>query len=214
MTTWRPRVSRRRVQVLLGALWVFDGALQFQPFMYRHEFVTRVLVPNAAGQPAPVARSITWAAGVVSHHLIVANTLSATIQVLIGVGLLVRATVRPAIVASLVWGIAVWWVGEGFGMLLTGKASPLTGAPGAVLLYGVIAVLVWPSGTPDDHFAAHSGPSREVGGRVTWVVLWCGAAVLWLLPANRAPGSVHDAIVGAAAGVPAWLSGVLGHAAR
>ena len=78
MTTWRPRVSRRRVQVLLGALWVFDGALQFQPFMYRHEFVTRVLVPNAAGQPAPVARSITWAAGVVSHHLIFGHAARAS----------------------------------------------------------------------------------------------------------------------------------------
>ncbi len=28
-------------------------------------------------------------------------------------------------------------------------ASPLTGAPGAVLLYGLIGLLVWPTSRPD-----------------------------------------------------------------
>jgi hypothetical protein len=144
----------------------------------------------------------------------VANTTFATVEVLIGVGLLVGATVRPALVASLVWGIGVWGVGEGFGMLLTGHASPLTGAPGAVLLYVVIAVLVWPTGTPDHRPAAGGGPLRLLGGVVAWAALWFGAAVLWLLPANWAPGSTYEALAGAATGEPAWLSGALGHVAK
>jgi hypothetical protein len=213
-TTWRPALSRRQIQVLLGALWLFDGALQFQPFMYSHGFVASILAPSAAGQPGPVAKSLTWAATIVSHNLVVANTTFATVEVLIGVGLLVRATVPPALVASLVWGIGAWWVGEGFGMLLTGHASPLTGAPGAVLLYVVIAVLVWPRGTADHRPAAGVGALRLLGGRVAWAALWFGAAVLWVLPANRAPGSIHDALATAAAGEPAWLSAALRHVAK
>jgi hypothetical protein len=213
-TTRSLKVGLRQIQILLGALWLLDGALQLQPFMYRHAFVTSVLLPNAAGQPAPVARSIAWAAGVVSDHLILANTTFATAEALIGVGLLVRATVRAALVASLVWGISVWWLGEGFGMLLTGHASPLTGAPGAVLLYVVIAGLVWPRGTPDHRPAADGDPLPRPGGPAAWATLWFGSAALWLLPANRAPGSIHDALAGAATGEPAWLSAALGHVAK
>lgn len=212
--TWRPSVGRRQVQIMLGVLWLFDGALQLQPYMYRQAFVTSTLAPNAAGQPGPLGASITWAAGVVSHHLVVANTAFATVQILIGVGLLVPLTVRPALAGSLVWGLAVWWVGEGFGLLFTGHASPLTGAPGAVLLYVVIAVLVWPTRTDDRLVDVDPAPLGELGGRAAWGLLWSGAAVLWLLPANRAPGSVNDALTGAATGEPAWLSGAIRNVAR
>jgi hypothetical protein len=47
-----------------------------------------------------------------------------------------RRTVKAALIISFGWILGVWAVGEGFGLLLTGSASPLTGALGAVLLYG------------------------------------------------------------------------------
>ena len=203
---WRAQLSRRHIQITLGVLWLLDGALQFQPFMYRQQFVTSVLAPNATGQPALIGRSIAWAVGLVSHHLIVANTAFAVIQVLIGAGLLVRPAVRPALVASLVWGLAVWWVGEGFGLLLTGHASPATGAPGAVLLYVVIAALAWPAARADGP-GDNESPIKALPAKVAWALLWCGAGLLWLLPANRAAGSLHDAVASAAAGQPAWVVG-------
>jgi hypothetical protein len=49
---------------------------------------------------------------------------------------------------SFAWALIVWWFGEAFGMLFMTMASPLTGAPGAVLLYGIIDLLVWPNGRP------------------------------------------------------------------
>ena len=45
------------------------------------------------------------------------------------------------------------------------------------------------------------------------LVLWLGAAALWLLPANDAAGSTHDAIATAPSGVR-WLSGILSSAAH
>jgi hypothetical protein len=60
-----------------------------------------------------------------------------------------RPTVKAALVGSVAWSLAVRWLGEGLGGLFTGTASPITGAPGAVLLYALIAVLAWPaSGIP------------------------------------------------------------------
>jgi hypothetical protein len=44
----------------------------------------------------------------------------------------------------IVWSVAVWWFGAGLGGVLTGGANPLTGAPGAVILYALAAVLLWP----------------------------------------------------------------------
>jgi hypothetical protein len=39
----------------------------------------------------------------------------------------------------------VWWLGEGLGGIFTGLASPLTGGPGAAVLYALLAVLIWPA---------------------------------------------------------------------
>ena len=195
-----PRHAVRGLQIALGLIWLLDGALQLQPFMFGHDFVTEVLLPSAAGQPVPLARSITWSAELVAHHLVVFNVWFAAIQVAIGVGLLARRTVRPALVASFVWVALVWSLGEGFGMLLTGVASPLTGAPGAVLLYALIGVLAWPAASE------RTAAAGRRAGRGMWVALWCGAAVLWLLPSNRSANSVHDAIAAAAIGQPGWLA--------
>jgi len=41
--------SRLRLpQVLLGVLWLADGALQLQPLMFGRSFVTGMLLPSAA----------------------------------------------------------------------------------------------------------------------------------------------------------------------
>jgi len=132
------------VQTALGLIWLLDGALQFQPFMYGRGF-SQVLTGLESGQPHWLASSINTAARIFNTPSALFNTLAALAQVFIGLGLLYRRTVKPAIVASIAWSIAVWWLGEGFGMLLAGTANPLTGAPGAVLLYAIIALAVWPN---------------------------------------------------------------------
>ncbi len=99
------------------------------------------------------------------------NTIFATIQLLLGVGIAFRPTVRFALAASIAWSLGVWWFGEGLGGVLNGGADPLNGAPGAVILYALLAVLLWPAdrpGTPASFIAAravgaHAGQGALAG---------------------------------------------------
>jgi hypothetical protein len=205
----------RIVQILLGSIWILDALLQFQPRMFGQGLVTDMLLPAAQGQPAPVAWSITQLAHFIRPDVGVWNFFFGAVQLCIGVGMLFRRTVKPAIVAMAVWALGVWWFGEGFGMLLTGTASPLTGAPGAVLLYPLIGLLVWPSdaatheiepGIPSS--AAASGPLGSGAPLIAWSGFWSLSAVLWLFPANRAGGSINSTLVSASSGQPSWYAHV------
>ena len=135
--------ARRVLQLLLAAAWLLDGMLQYQSFMYTRAF-GQMLGGTAAGNPGIIARSISWNAALVTHHLPL-NTVFATIQLLLGLGIAYRPTVRLALAASIGWSLAVWWFGEGLGGVLSGGASPVSGGPGAVILYALLAVLLWPA---------------------------------------------------------------------
>ena len=161
LTGWRPRLTPRVIQIVLGAIWILDGLLQFQPAMFGQSFITHILLPSAQGQPAPVAWSITTMSHFLRPDIGVWNFLFGTLQLLIGTGMLFRRTVRPAIVAMAVWAFGVWWFGEGFGMLFMAMASPLTGAPGAVLLYPLVGFLVWPTGRARDEEATGIASSAK-----------------------------------------------------
>jgi hypothetical protein len=207
----QPADVRRALRLALAALWLLDGMLQLQPFMFTRSFATQVISPAAQGNPAPVAVPIMWTAGLVGHHPAVLNALFAGGQLLLGLGMAWRPTVRAALAASVAWSLAVWWLGEGLGGVLTGRVGPLSGAPGAVVLYGLLAVLLWPT--------ARDGPfqaARAVGAgaaRALWLLLWGGLAFLALQPAVTAPQHPHDVIAGMAPGQPAWLGSLLDHAA-
>lgn len=71
--------TARRGQIALGLLWLIDGALQFQPYMFGKSFVTGVLLPNAAGQPRAIGTAITWIAYLVEPHVAVFNGFAATL---------------------------------------------------------------------------------------------------------------------------------------
>ena len=179
------RVTRRGVQIGLGLIWLLDGVLQFQTYFYTQPFLTQFINGMTMGQPRPIAHSINWAIGVAAPHLTQYDTLFGLIQVVIGVGILFPPTVRPALLLSFCWAPIVWWFGEGFGMIPAGTANPLTGAPGAVVIYVMIGLLVWPSKRPDRRSAADGGPIGELGGLGMWSVLWVLEAALWLQGANR-----------------------------
>ncbi len=223
--------TQRVLQIVLGLFWLLDAALQFQPFMFGQGFVG-ILQANASGQPFVVGDLITHLSSFLSPDIAVWNTFFALIQVAIALGLLYRRTVRPALVLSFVWVLGVWFFGEGMGMLLTGTASALTGAPGSVLMYGLLGLMAWPrsrtrSRSPrhgrghDDEpetdaalvgvasSAAAQGIGRSVTPLVVWAGYWSLAAVLFLLPDNRTPTSVHSAIAGMVPSQPGWYGHVL-----
>jgi hypothetical protein len=203
---------RRTLQLALAALWLFDGILQYQPSMFTQAF-PQMLGDSAQGNPAVVAGPITWSAGLIDHHLAVLNAVFATIQVALGLGIAWRPTVKAALAASVAWSLAVWWLGEGLGGVLAGTASLIDGAPGAVILYAVLAVLLWPA----DRAAEAPFTAARVAGpglaRALWLAVWGSMAVLAVLPAARAPQALSGAISDMASGEPAWLAWLDVHAA-
>jgi hypothetical protein len=162
-----------------------------------------------AGNPGVIASPINWDARLVEHHTVALNAIFATIQLLLGLGIAWRPTLRLALGASIVWSLGVWWFGEGLGGVLAGTASPLNGAPGAVIIYALLAVLLWPAdrgGRP----APFTG-ARAVGApvaRALWLVLWLSLAYFALLPANRAPQALNGLIAGMESGEPGWLASI------
>ncbi len=196
---------RRLLQLALAGIWLLDAVLQYQAFMFSKGFSQR-LAGTASGNPGVVASPITWNATLIDHHAVLLNTAFATIQLLLAIGIAWRPTVRLALAASIAWAIGVWWFGEGLGMVLTPSASPVNGAPGAVIIYALLAVLLWPAdrGTPAPFTAA-----RAVGApvaRALWLMLWLSLAYFALLPGNRAPQALHDMIAGMGNGEPGWLA--------
>jgi hypothetical protein len=206
--TWEAPDIRRMLQLCLGGLWLLDAILQYQSFMFTKAF-GQMLAATAPGNPAVIASPITWAASLVEHHGEALNTSFATVQLLLALGIAWRPTVKIALGASIAWSIGVWWLGEGLGSVLTGNASPVSGAPGAVLIYAALAVLLWPTdrGNAPAPFVA----ARAVGARASralWLALWASMAYFSLLAANRAPQGLRDMISGMAAGEPGWLSSI------
>ena len=203
---------RRRLQLLLAGIWLLDAVLQYQSFMFTKAFA-QMLGGTAAGNPAMIADPITWSARLIGSHVMVMDAIFATIQLLLGLGIAWRPTVRIALGASIIWAVAVWWLGEGLGAVLTPGASPLNGAPGAVIIYALLAVLLWP--------VARNRPVPFVAGRavgvraarVLWLVLWASLAFFALTPASRAPQATSSMISGMASGQPGWLAWIDNHAA-
>jgi hypothetical protein len=191
--------ARRTILSALGLIWLLDGALQLQVFMYSSGFV-EMLRDNAAGQPLWLESSITWSVHIVQRDLPAWNTLFALAQITIGLGLLYRPTVKPALVLSFAWAFIVWWFAEAFGMLFMMMPSPLTGAPGAVLLYALVGLAVWPARQP-------GGLLGVRGARIAWAVLWLFMGWLWLESQNSSPGAIAAAIKSAPSGM-SWLSSV------
>jgi hypothetical protein len=200
-TTTPVAVRTSAPRIALGVLWLVDAALQAQPFMFTSGFPDS-LATVANGAPAFVSVPADWASAQVARFPVFAGIAFILVQAAIGAGLLRRRTVRPALVASAVWALLVWWLGEGLGGLPT--ADPLMGAPGAALLYALLSVLLWPPRRvrPELPVAA-GGLLGWTPAALAWLVLWGGLACLAVLPVNRVP---QHMIAGMADGEPYWLA--------
>jgi hypothetical protein len=198
--------GRRGLQICLGLVWLLDAGLQFQPYMFGPFFVTQGIELSTAGSPGLVASSVNWAAQVMLRHIAVYNAIFATIQLLIAGGMFFRRTLKPAVAASIVWALFVWWFGESLGGIFTGT-SPLAGFPGGVILYALIAVLLWPADRTAGReliSPATSGPLGAIGANILWLVLWASFSYSLLLTDNRAPHAISQ-IFSTTDGQPGWL---------
>jgi hypothetical protein len=216
-------VNQRTLQCALGVIWVIDGLLKFQPDLFKSSFVSDVVSPMAAGQPSLVASTINHTATLLSHGTTAWVAVFGLIEIAIGVGLFFRRSVKPALAASFIWGAGIYLFGEGFGMVLTGRTSPLQGAPGAVCFYMLLGVLVWPRVDQADHrgrtgaasSAAGRGLLGSTGSLLAWAAIWLFEGIIWLFPFNRSANSITDQLTDAARGEPGWYAHFLtstGHA--
>ncbi|MFF9131321.1 hypothetical protein [Streptomyces sp. NPDC014806] len=193
------RVTRRGVEITLGVLWLVDGALQFQPSMFTRGFFVDMLGMANMGLPGPVSTVEYDLTSMLAAHPALWNALFAALQVALGAGLLWRRTARAALGLSILWALSVWIVGEGVGGLFMGGTNLLTGAPGAALLYALIAVTIWPRRASG---GALGGPVSTGGGVPGAPVSTHGGV----------PGASASGGVGARAGRSVADEGVLGGA--
>jgi hypothetical protein len=208
---WLDR-HRRALQLGLGVIWLLDAALQYQPYMFGKGFAQQIIAPVGPGNPAWIARPVHWAAHLTLDHRILADALFATIQLVIALGLFSHKTIKLALAGSIVWALLIWWMGEGLGGLFAGPQTPITGAPGAAVIYALISILVWPrdkdSADQSSESVATNSPLGTTIARVAWLVLWGSFAFECLQGVNRSPSGLHDTIAGGEDGEPAWLRAI------
>ncbi len=197
----RAWVTRRGLEIALGGLWLLDAALQYQPAMFTRGFYDDLFDMANMGLPAPVGAVIDHTAGLVTAHPVGWNAAFASLQLILGLGLLHPRSAPLARAASIPWALGIWILGEGFGGLGMAGTSLLTGAPGAALLYALLALILWPR-PAHQHTRPGGGqrPAHPTGGgsvagggllgarpaRWCWTAIWTGIAVLELEPANHA----------------------------
>jgi hypothetical protein len=201
-----PLITRRRLEIALGLLWLLDGALQFQPYMFSDAFFKDILGMANMGLPGPVGSLDYHVAKMLSAHPVAWNATFASFQVGLGLGLLWRRTANLARGASIGWALGVWIIGEGFGGMFMSGTSLVTGAPGAALLYAVAAVLLWPSSRNDGPAVADSGPLGPRLSKWVWTALWTGAALLELEAVNHARAVPSAQLANGADGEPQGLA--------
>lgn len=184
--------SQKLLRYALGTLWLIDAIFQVQPQMFTTNMINSVLLPTLSSQPVPVAASLHTIIMMITQHLVFFNLLIAVVQAEIGLFLLAGLWVRETVILSCVWALIVWYGGEGMNMLFTGQASVLTGAPGAVLLYPLLGLLVYPRKTPSSSSREYL-LSRERFHRVL-AGFWIFAALLQLQPYWWQRGQISQAI--------------------
>jgi hypothetical protein len=206
--------GRRTLQLALATIWLFDGILQLQAFFFTKSFGLQMISGMSDGNPSVVARPIAWSGTVIGHHAVITDACFALVQIAIAVAIAWGPTVKIGLGASVAWAVGVWWIGEGLGGILNGTANPLNGAPGAVMIYALLAVLLWPTdrgGAKAPYVAA-----RAVGAPVAnalWLVLWGSLSYFALIGVNRSSEGPFDLIRAEAAGEPGWVAWIDRHAA-
>lgn len=204
--TRRASVTRRHLQLGLGLLWLLDAALQIQPFMFTPAFSRQVISTAAMGQPGWVVAGVHLTARMMSAWPVATNAIVAVAQLLLAVAILSRRSVRFGLLGSVGWAGAVWYFGEGCGGMASGHASIVTGAPGAVVFYALLAALAWPAGAK----LHRTGDSDVAVSSIVlpiWAVVWVGGAVLQLLPRQNSAAAVAASVRDSAAAAPGWLAG-------
>jgi hypothetical protein len=197
MTKWH--ITSRFIQIALGLLWLLDGFLQFQPQLFTSNFTSQVISPAAVGQPLFVAGPMHFFIYIFLFHPAIFNSFAAITQLGLGVLILMKRTVKIGLIGSMAWGLFVWAIGEGYGGIFSGHTLLLMGAPGAALLYVLLAFAVLPRSKTKD-----SRPPYWL--TFVWAASWIGGAIYQLLPGQNTVADISSIVAGNDGGQPGWLA--------
>jgi hypothetical protein len=204
-TGFRNQITRRKIQIALAGLWLIDGVLQLQPRMFTSAFARKVLLPASIGQPVFVNDPMHFIIRLILHQPAVFTALFGLIQLGIGLLILYKSTARIGLIVSIIWGLLVWYLGEGLGGLFGGHALLLTGAPGASLLYVILAAAVMvPSHENKENQNNSVHPSESLV--YAWALLWMGGSILLLIATHGRPDALAKMVSLMANGSPRWLA--------
>ncbi len=133
--------NRSYLRMAFGAIWIFDGILQFQASMPLG-LANGVVAPAMAGTPHWLHSLMLHGISIWNSHPIALADAAAWIQIGIGVLLLVSNNVAGRVAAgvSVGWAAMIWLIGNGAGGIFQSTNNILFGWPGATLFYVVAGV--------------------------------------------------------------------------
>jgi hypothetical protein len=117
------------------------------------------------------------------------------------------------------WGLFVWSVGEGYGGMFNGTAALIMGAPGAALIYALLALASLPSAKKErDKVEPEEKAARQPAAFwlvFVWSLLWFGG-MFWQLATSgmNSVSGLKTMILANADGAPGWLSSIDIHTAN
>ncbi len=199
-------ISRRKIQIVIGAFWFLDGCLQLQPKMFTSKFITQVVQPAQVGQPFYIYDPIHFGIKLFLTHPAVFNSLIVLVQMTIGLLILYKPSAKVGLWLSVAYGLFVWVMGEAAAGMFSGHSSLIVGLPGAALLYSLISLGVLSKGQ-DDQKPADSWLA------FIWALVWSVGAMFELLPAQNSMSMLKSMITANVSGAPRWLAYVDKHAA-
>jgi len=170
--------NRTYLRTAFGAIWLFDGILQFQVSMPLG-MANLVVSPASKGTPGWLHSLMVHGISLWNNHPIALADGVAWIQVGMGILLLVSnaGVGRIAAALSAGWAAMIWLVGNGAGGLFTPGNNILFGWPGATAFYVIAGV--WLAMSPENF------PERfsRVTLRIVSVIF--GVAVIWQILPSR-----------------------------
>lgn len=157
-----------------------------------------------------VSGPIHFVVHVILLHPAIFNACFTLLQLAIGVAILWKRTTQYGLIGSIVWGLLVWFLGEGLAGVASGHTTLLMGAPGAALLYAIIALAVF----PDKRTKGKQNTQPAYWLAIVWAVLWLGGAIFQLLPGQNSISDLSSMIAGNVSGAPGWLATIDVHVAN
>lgn len=198
--------TKTGIRRILGAFWIIDGLLKFQPGLANPGQEAYSFAMTAMGTPAPLARAILHTGRLLVAHPALWWGLG-VVELAIGIALIAGRASRVVLAASALWALGIWFLGEGFEGLSAGAASILTGFPGAALLYAVLSVLLWPTARTERGSVAAAGPLGRAGSKGVWALLWLSAAAVQLR-SQTGPGALDSTLFIATREEPSLIAGM------